>query len=181
MQKIIHLLGNGQSNKYYSPQGGTVYGFNLPSYKHKVDYLCMIDTAAVRSYDKYNKTPTAPVYCTRACRETAEKLNIPGEWQEVIGVLERRMNSAHALVRYLFETNKPQVVHLWGFNSLYSSDLTSQMDQWFPRASRPPLNQQWHPHWLKFFEADKDIEWIIHLPKGEHCLVQAPNLKEFKH
>jgi len=181
MSKKIHLISNGHSNQYYTPQKGVVYGFNMPSYTHKIDYLCMIDTAAVRTYDKYKKTPQGPVYCTRPCRETAEKLNIQGEWIEAIGTLERRMNSAHALVRYLFETDKPNCIHLWGFDSLYSQDLTSQMDTWFPRPARPPLNQQWHPHWQKFFDADPSIEWIIHIPKGENCLVQAPNLKEYKH
>lgn len=179
--KQWHLLGNGQSNRYYTPQQGLRIGFNIPSYSHPVDRIAIIDTAAVRSYHKHQLTPRATVLTTEQCVATANKLNIQGTFENVLKTTQRRTNSAHCVLNYLLSQTTPDQIHLWGFDSMYCEDLTSQMDRYFPRHQRPPLNNAWHPYWLKFFKLHPTIEWVLHLPKGETASVTAQNFATCEH
>lgn len=179
--KHWHLLGNGASNRYYTEQDGFIIGFNIPSYEHELDLIALIDTAAVRSYEKHGLKPRAPVITTKQCVEASKKHNVEGVFVEAFDVVGRRMNSAHCAVKHMLTLETPEQIHLWGFDSMYSEDLTSQMDNYYPRPARPPLNRQWHPHWEELMNSTPQVEWVLHIPKGETASVIAPNLKVIHH
>jgi hypothetical protein len=180
---ISHLLGNGNSNKFYKKTQGTVYACNWPTHDFVYDYLCMIDGLAIKYIHNNHITPKVPILCTQNCKEYAIRKQLDWDVRSVFTTTNRpRFNSGHHAVKYICEQKHPPLgIHLWGMDSMYSKDLSSQMDEHVPRKNRPPLNNQWHPHWIELFTANPNILFTVHIPKGESLSVKAKNLQAETH
>ena len=55
------------------------------------------------------------------------------------------------------------------------------MDAHVPRKNRPPLNRQWHPHWLELINSAPNVLFTVHIPKGNVLSVKANNLQTQYH
>lgn len=113
-----------------------------------------------------NWDPRTPVLCLPATKDYAKKQNRGGDWLAVYEKRERYNAGIYAVEYSIRHSNE---IHLWGFDSMYSNDLTSQMDTLVPRPGRAPLNKWWRPNWRKLFELHPDVKFSIHIPKGERC------------
>jgi len=81
--------------------------------------------------------------------------------------IKSRYSAGHHAVEY--HAPMTDEVHMWSFDSIWTSNYNSQMDNLVPRGKRPDLNQQWIPHWKNIFDANKTTQFIIHTP-GEVVL-----------
>jgi hypothetical protein len=75
-----------------------------------------------------------------------------------------RMNSGLYATEYFAKQHRD--IHIWGMDSLFSDDLTSEMDSKVPRPHRPQLNRWWRPHWNRIFQENPDTRFTIHAPQG---------------
>jgi|TARA_R110000744_G_scaffold177737_3_gene296693 hypothetical protein len=179
---IAHLIGNGNSNRFYSPNAGTVYACNWPTHEFVYDYLCMIDGLAIKWLTENGITPKLPILCTANVKNYKDKKKLDLDTRPVFTTTNRpRFNSGHHAVRYICENKDILGVHLWGIDSLFSEDLTSQMDVNVPRKNRPLLNKQWHPHWGEIVNENPKVLFTVHIPKGEKLSVKAKNMQAEYH
>jgi len=166
------IIGNGASNRAYRRSGYT-YGCNVPQHKFKVNALSIIDNQPITWMKNNNWNPRVPVYCTAAARDYAKKCNRSGDWFAVYEKRERYNAGLYAVEHCVSRATQ---IHLWGFDSLFSTDVTSQMDAIVPRGKRPPLHTRWRPLWQQLFEQNPNVEFVLHIPQGEKSEVQATNL-----
>jgi hypothetical protein len=175
-----HILGNGNSVKYFTDDGCmSIVACNIPQHGHRFTDLSIIDAQPVVAMKNTGWRTNRPIWCSRKTARAAENHGVDGDFRQAYDD-EYRTNSAHWAAR-LFLCYTDEVIHLWGIDSLFSDDLTSQMDSIVPRRQRPDLNKHWHPHWQKIFARRPELKWVIHTPVGVKLRVKAPNVKQKTH
>jgi|TARA_R110000772_G_scaffold154047_2_gene265012 hypothetical protein len=175
---MTNLVGNGSSNRFYD-KGNNDYTIvcNVPQHGIKHQGMSIIDGEVLVWMKKHNYHPTVPVYCTSTIKSIAQGKNIGGDWHPVYERKNRYNAGLHA-AEYL--TRFSETIHLWGFDSLWSTDITSQMDNLIERVRKRPLQDWWRPQWDTMFNS-YDCEFVIHLPTGESCEYQQTNVREQHH
>ena len=173
MKAKIDIIGNGSSNILYKRTGFTVVACNVPQHTYEYDYLSIIDDKPIVWMSQNDYTPLCPVLCLEKNIRTVENKSVKGDWRAVYTYREKWNSGLHAAQH--FAPNFDQV-NLWGFDSLYSEDLSSQMDSVVPRRHRPQLNKWWRPAWTEIIEANPKTEFVIHIPQGEHCAISKENV-----
>lgn len=166
------IIGNGNSNRFYTSNSGNVIACNIPQHSHKYNTLSIIDTQPLVWMKKNHRVPRVPIYCTKEIKEYALKNNISGDWFPVYEKQSRWNSGIHA-ANHCAQHSKE--IHLWGFDSMFSNDLSSQMDNLVPR-NRPPLNKWWHPIWKTVFDAHANVKFVLHCPVGSISPLVAQNL-----
>lgn len=175
--KKIDLIGNGNSNCLFKSHATYVIACNIPQHKFPYNSLSIIDNRPLDWMKQNSWHPRVPVYCTEEVKHRAKKFNIQGDWFTVYKH-RNKWNSGHHAV--LHHGNMASEIHLWGFDSLFSKDLTSQCDVIIPRHARPPLNNHWHPIWLEIFD-QIDCNIVLHIPKGEKCAITHEKIQTHEH
>lgn len=173
----IDLVGNGASNALLREYRHYTIACNVPQHGIKYNALSIIDTRPLNYMKEKAWRPKVPVYCTQQVKDYANKLNIEGDW---FPTYERkhRWNSGHHAVLHHHRIAK--TMHLWGFDSMFSTDLSSQCDSIIPRYTRPPLNNHWHPIWREILDTI-DCKIVLHLPKGASCAIQHEKITPQEH
>jgi len=174
MIKRTDIIGNGRSNELYERQGNNVIACNIPQHGYGYNTLSIIDNQPVTWMKNNRYIPRVPVYCTNQVKERARQLNIGGDWFDVYEHKSRWNSGLHA-ANHAADYSKE--IHLWGFDSMFSDDLTSQMDSLVPRNGRPPLNKHWHPLWQGLFEEHYDTVFVIHAYNECETPLEAQNLR----
>mgnify|MGYP000141471507 CR=1 FL=1 len=163
---VTDVIGNGASNRLYKPTGNYVIACNIPTHGICYNALSIIDNKPI-TWMKNNKwRPKTTVLCLEATRQYARKQNIEGDWMAVYERKDRYNAGLHAVE---YSTRHSKEIHLWGFDSMFSQDLTSQMDTLVPRPGRPKLNKWWRPYWQALFLEHSTTKFVIHIPQGENC------------
>lgn len=174
---MSNLIGNGPSNSLYTSDGSYNIVCNIPQHGIKHQGISIIDGEVLAWMKKHNYHPTVPVYCTQTIKSMAQSKNIGGEWLPVYERKNRYNAGLHA-AEYLTRFSKQ--IHLWGFDSMWSTDITSQMDTLIERARPRPLHEWWRPLWNDIFNKT-ECEFVIHLPNGESCEFTQANVKQQHH
>lgn len=176
----VHILGNGSSVKFYTDTGClNVIACNIPQHGHRYTVLSIIDQQPVVWMSNNNWHPYVPVMCSKKAKRASERYDIKGDWQ-CVHEDRYRSNSAHWAAQYAVKHN-PSTVHLWGMDSMYSDDYSSQMDNIVPRPQRPNLNREWHPYWREIFDANKHITFVIHTPVDAKLQIKSSNIIQKTH
>lgn len=172
---ICDLVGNGPSSGEYVPFGAYTLMCNIPLLTRPWDGTVIVDRRPVTWMKNNSYTPTKPVYTTQTVKDYAKKNNIQGDWF-VIGEHKERISAGVLGAEYLcrFATQ----IHMWGFDSLWSTDVSSKTDAIIPRARRPRLEQWWRPQWQQLFDANPSVEFHIYLPQGASVDVKNANVKQ---
>ena len=173
----IDVLGNGSSNALYTPTNNYVIACNVPQHGYAYNALSIIDTRPLNYMKDKAWRPRVPVYCTKQVKETAVKFNIEGDWFDVYEKRDRWNSGHHAVIKH---HARAKVIHLWGFDSMFSSDLSSQCDTIIPRHTRPPLNKHWHPIWREILDKIS-CQIVLHIPKGAECAISHEKLTIEQH
>ena len=168
----IAIIGNGNSNTLYHGDYDYVVACNIPQHGIKYNALSIIDERPLVYMKNSGGRPRVPVSCTEQIKRYAHKTNIEGDWFDVYERVHR-WNSGHLAAKYY--SQQCRTIHLWGFDSLFSEDVTSQVDSVIPRHSRPKLNKYWHPIWQEIF-ATSNCNFVLHIPKGERSALSYENL-----
>jgi hypothetical protein len=98
--------------------------------------------------------------------------SLPGRYQDVYEK-KHRWNSGHLAIQHMAKTY--QKINMWGMDSMFTDDLTSQMDDRVSRPRRPNLNIQWRPNWTTVFKQAPNTEFVVHIPKGATGIDYAEN------
>lgn len=173
----VAIIGNGNSNGLFHGEYDYVVACNIPQHTIKYNALSIIDERPLTYMKNSSWRPRVPVMCNTQVKRYAHKTNIEGDWFDVYERVHR-WNSGHLAALYYSQQCK--TVHLWGFDSLFSDDLTSQVDSVIPRHGRPKLNKHWHPIWLEVFAKSK-CNFVLHIPKGEQSAVSHEKLTTITH
>jgi len=173
MSKQASVVGNGASWQVFLPQGEFVVACNIPNIE-SYDVLSIIDDKCVLWMDKHKWHTNRTIWCTPNIQKVNQRLNLGLETQELY-TKQSRKNSGHHAVETLAKKGY-DIIHLWGFDSLWSEDLTSAMDYKVPRPTRPDLNRWWRPIWKDIFAKYPQTEFVLHKTKGV-VNIEAENLK----
>ena len=173
MKATIDIIGNGSSNSLYKKRGFVVVACNIPQHTYDYDYLSICDNQPVVWMFKNEYKPSKPILCLPKNKKTAEAKKVIGEWRDVY-VDKSRWNSGLYAAEYFAPTYNE--IHLWGMDSLYCNDYTSQMDSLVERRNRPELNKWWRPGWNGVFDNNMKTQFVIHIPKGECCDFKKENV-----
>jgi len=169
----IDIIGNGSSNNLYRRTGDFVVACNVPQHNYTYDCLSIIDNQPIVWMWKNDWTPSVPVYCLNKNKKQADAKNVKGDWRDVYKDQSRWNSGLHAAEHFAHTYDE---IHLWGMDSFYSNDYTSQMDELIIRRSRPNLNKWWRPAWDQIFDQHKDTSFVIHIPEGECCDFKKENV-----
>jgi hypothetical protein len=157
----VHVIGNGASNSLFDIENEYRCVCNIPQHNIPYNSIAIIDLIVVNWMNDNGWNPSVPVLTTNKVKQHAIKRNRQGHWFDVFEIKSRYSAGHHAVEYHAPMTDE---VHMWGFDSIWTNDYTSQMDNLVPRGKRPNLNQQWIPHWQNIFDANKNTQFIIHTP-----------------
>ncbi len=157
----MNLIGNGKSNYLFDGNSQLTIAFNIPQHTYNYHFLAVIDERPILYMQQHNKWPNTTIYCTDNVQRKLDKVDHTCEsvcaWTRT-----RNWNSGH---HAFTEWSTCVDTHLWGFDSLWSDDVTSQCDAVIPRQNRPKLNQRWYPVWQELFDTT-ETNVYIHMPQG---------------
>ena len=171
-----HFVGNGPSHSLYGDlHYGTVVVGNIPKMPIQYDAMSIIDTKVIL-YLKNNKLDLAgkEIWCTPDIVKQADFHKVPGLWFPHYKP-QYRYNSGHHAIQHL--SKQFEFISLWGMDSMFTNDLTSQMDDRVPRGKRPPLNNEWRPNWRNIFKQYPKVRYTIHAPQGIETVDYGENCK----
>ena len=144
------------------------------------DVISIIDPQPITWIKQQRIKPASPIWCTSNVsllnRVSSLNLNIQHEYRS-----KHRMNSGHQAVKRLCDLGYTDI-HLWGFDSVWSQDLSSTMDDRIPRSHRKPtLKQDWHQHWRELHQTYTDVEFTVHCPAHRTYLNDETRFKWHTH
>jgi len=170
-----HIIGNGASNQLYQPDYGFVVACNLPTHPYGYDAISMIDLKMIDYIHKNKIEITRPVYCTEQVLNFVRQHKIKGDYQ-LKYIQQHRMSSAHQAVQLV--SHRYEEIHLWGIDSMFSSDVTSQMDTMVERKTRAhSLKDDWRKHWQNIFRKYSDRNYVIHATNIQEQVDYGPNTR----
>ena len=155
----VHVIGNGASNRFFNVDGEYRVACNIPQHGISYNALSIIDHQPVQWMKEHGWNPRVPVLCNSKVKAHATKHNREGHWFEVYEP-RHRWNSGHHAVHH--HANSTREIHMWGFDSIWTGNYTSQMDTLVERKSRPNLNTHWIPNWQMIFEEFTGCDFVIH-------------------
>lgn len=179
MPRVVHIIGNGPSAKYYQAQErkGLKLTCNIPPFEVPDAYCTvMVDFKMMKAL-------------------TEKKLTIPGEWMlgyrpkiwmqqnpqfhmmmapKIKGFYLKLpkyaknytdFNCGHMATHYACTTFKPDIVYMWGFDSVFDLNLTSSADKYLssPRDDKHnvKLSDNWRPIWQNMFKEFSDTQFVM--------------------
>lgn len=175
----IHMIGNGASNRFFNEQYGFRIMCNIPKLQKSADVISIIDQKVVlfQKNTNYQFKPSQVIWCTEGISRFARQHKLKGDWQPVFET-KHRYNSGHLAIQHVCVTSPNiKIVHMWGMDSMFTDDLTSQMDDRVQRPQRPPLNNEWRPNWKTVFAQSPLIQFIIHATPHQNPYNYGSNVK----
>jgi len=180
MAKIINIVGNGSSSRLFKHMGLFTVACNIPPKNIQYNTLSIIDNQPILWMKTNSWQPRVPVLCTESVKNMAQSKGRTGDWRAVYEKTSR-WNSGHHAVKYFCETQSVDQIHLWGFDSVYTEDLTSVQDSVIIRHRRPNLNQHWRPIWNTLFDSFPNTEMIFHTNTRINSAYEQANVKFKSH
>ena len=189
------LLGNGASAGLYHEveTNGKIYTCNLPPFAvpeavatFMVDFKMMRAIASgsvvvpgdwiIGARPKYwmNKNPTFYMKYSGQIKEMfIEKPDYAPDYTA--------FNCGHMGAYYLLKRKQAKVIHLFGFDSIFSFDLHSVTD-FYLNSDRSTTNSRrladnWRPIWQKIFEEFSDVQFKVYYYKEVPKISLPSNVK----
>ena len=191
MPRVVHVIGNGDSAHFYNERErkGLKITCNIPPFPvHDAYGTCMVDFKMMRALTK-------------------GELQLPGDWilgmrpkiwmekqpqfhmtmapqiKEFYTKLPKYVpnytdfNCGHMATHYSCSKFTPDIVHMWGFDSIFDLNLKSCTDFYLPSArddsNNVRLSNNWRPVWRNIFNEFKDVSFKLH-HFHDHSKVQLP-------
>ena len=180
MPRVVHIIGNGDNAHFYNDElrKGLKLTCNIPPFPVEDVYgTVMVDFKMMKAL-------------------TQGELTLPGDWilgfrpkiwmekqpawyvkmstqiKEFYLTLPKyagnytNFNCGHMATHYACNKFKPDIVHMWGFDSIFDMNLKSCTDFYLesPRDtnSNVRLNNNWRPIWHGIFNEFKNTEFVMH-------------------
>ena len=201
----IHLLGNGPSldlfNRDEWSDSHTFVGCNFSDTSLRPDYTVIVDVRAIKKFiEPEPYVLTIPAVVSRRAYDYVQKHhgweNVSHSVIEIIDTIDlirdRRisknlaMNSGQHGVVYSIRKHSclgsiHQDVHIWGIDSLWSTDIVSKTDP-IARPNhkgsrvRPRITKRWNSYWKKIFIDHPHHTFTIHAPKEARVVKDIASL-----
>lgn len=194
MPRVLHVIGNGDNAQWYNdePRKGLKLTCNIPPFPVKDAYgTVMVDFKMMRALTKKELTLPGdwilgfrpkiwmeknPQWYVQMSSQVKEfYLNLP---KYVANYTD--FNCGHMATHYGCTKFKPDIVHLWGFDSIFDMNLRSCSDFYLasPRddASNVRLSSNWRPVWENMFNEFKDTEFVLHHVHDKLKIRKGPNV-----
>lgn len=181
--RVLHILGNGPSAKQYTTYNnpGLTIGCNAPPpFVKNLWATCIGDYKMIAAIDKGFLESTdinfimglrPKMYCNE---HTSFYMRMAPRIKEFYTEVPSYTNPhkfsvGHLATHYACTKFEPDIVHMWGFDSMFNTDLRSYTDN-FVKSNRDPENQHrmntnWRSTWQHLFNEFPDIDFIVHYPK----------------
>lgn len=160
MSGTAHVIGNGASNHWVHIPVHFTVSCNIPTHSVPFDVTTIIDSRVVDVMLERKVHFTQTIWCTQVVRDYAHKKQAPGEFLAVLHT-EHRKSSGHHAAHQCALMGYDQV-HLWGMDSMFKLDLSSQMDTIIPRPHRANMTVEWRNHWRKIFDNCVTTKFYVH-------------------
>ena len=180
MPRVVHVIGNGDSAQYYNdkPRKGLKITCNIPPFPVQDAYgTCMVDFKMMRALTLgelqlpgdwilgmrpkiwMEKNPQFHMLMAPQIKEFYTKLpDYAGNYTN--------FNCGHMATHYSCTKFKPDVIHMWGFDSIFDMNLKSCTDFYLPSArddgNNVRLSSNWRPVWENIFKEFKGTEFVLH-------------------
>jgi hypothetical protein len=178
MNRVAHVIGNGDNASLYKPQKGLKITCNLPPFTvDNVYSSCMVDFKMMKAIATGNVV--VPGNWTLGFR--------PKKWCEIHPEFHMKyasqirnfyldkpdfvknytdFNCGHMATHYAANGLQADEVHLYGFDSLFDHNMRSCTDV-FLQSDRGRMNNQrlidnWRPIWQKLFAGFPDVQFVLH-------------------
>lgn len=178
MPRVAHVIGNGDKASLYKPAPGIKITCNLPPFAVEGVYAtCIVDFKMMRAIHEGSVVVPGNWILGFRPKKYLEKfptlrLKYSGQIREIYTELPEYVkgytdfNCGHMAVHYSAFKLKADEVHLYGFDSMFSSNLRSCTD-FYLSADRSEGNNyrllnNWRPIWSKMFEEFSHVNFKIH-------------------
>lgn len=176
----IHILGNGPSLDLFNrddwPDEHEFVGCNFSDIKYRPDYTVIMDAKPIMQFCGGYKLKIPAVISDRCVNYIEKDLRgwekLPADAFVLVDIVPMihdkamfkfPMNSGHHATLYAIERNKDTAskVYLWGFDSLWSNDISSKTDEIVHRTPgprvRPTVADTWRQYWDRIFDSHSHI------------------------
>ena len=160
MSHTAHVIGNGASNRWVHIPVHFTVSCNIPTHPVPFDVTTIIDTRVIDVMLERKVCFTQTIWCTQVVRDYAHKKSVKGDFLALLET-QHRKSSGHHAVDQCARMGYAQV-HLWGMDSMFRSDLSSQMDAIIPRPGRANMTVEWRDHWRRIFDHHTKTEFYVH-------------------
>ena len=179
MPRVVHILGNGDLAPLYQKEErkGMTLTCNLPPFEVKSYATTIVDFKFMRAIDKGEVNPPGEWIC--GVRPKAYCDRFPNFYMRIASRIKEfytkkpkyaanytDLNCGHFAAYWALEKGKADVVHFYGFDSLFDfnlrsySDLVLQSDRGNTNNNR--LIDNWRPIWEGMFKQFPDSEFVFH-------------------
>lgn len=160
MSTTAHVIGNGVSNSIVDIPVHFTVSCNIPTHRVPFDVTTIIDTRVIDVMLERKVHFTQTIWCTQVVRDYARKKSVEGDFLALLET-QHRKSSGHHAADQCARMGYAQV-HLWGMDSMFRSDLSSQMDAIIPRPGRANMTVEWRDHWRKIFDTHIKTKFYVH-------------------
>lgn len=176
----IHLLGNGPSILNFDKSDGIRIGCNFTQPDLNPEWTIIADIKPVKKFYEGYQLKVPAVLSERAYDYITKKtIKLSEDRLQIRRVVpfikypdihERwGMNSAQHAVHYAIEEYSPKEVHLWGCDSLWSTNIESSTDE-IVRKDLDFMNHTqvylaWRDYWNRIFIDNPDVLFVVHGPE----------------
>ena len=192
MPRVVHVIGNGDTAQFYreEPRKGLKLTCNIPPFPVEDAYgTVMVDFKMMRALTKGELTLPGDWILGFRPKIWMEK---QPEWYVKMSTQVKEFyltlpkycpnytdfNCGHMATHYACTKFKPDVVHMWGFDSIFDMNLKSCSDFYLPSPrdenSNVRLNSNWRPVWDGIFKEFKDVKFVLH-HKHDHIKIKKPD------
>jgi len=180
MAKVAHIIGNGDMASMYKPSPGIKLTCNLPPFEVKdVFATCIVDFKMCRAINEGSVNLDAfqwvcgwrpQKYCTEV--NTGFYMKHAHRIRTFYTVLPKyaqnytNFNCGHFATHYAANQLAVDEVHMYGFDSLFDSNMRSYTDMVL-NSDRGDVNnfrlmENWRPIWTQLFNEFKNTKFVLY-------------------
>lgn len=190
MSKVAHIIGNGRSSSLYNPSKGLKITCNLPPFEVSNVYTtCMVDFKMMKAIEEGSVVvPGDWVLGFRPKKWMEMKPNFYMRYAPQIKEFYTHLpkyvkdytsfNCGHMATHYSASRLECDEIHMYGFDSIFSFDITSSSDL-FLTSDREVNNTQrltalWRPIWEGLFKEFSNKQFVLYYHKDKEPLTKVP-------
>jgi hypothetical protein len=179
MSKTVHVIGNGDYAVMYKPAPGLKITCNLPPFEVKNVYgTCMVDFKMMKAVGEGSVNIDMYDWILGARPKKWMELQ-PGFYMQHAQKVKEfyvdlpdyagnytNFNCGHMAVHYAANKHKADIVHMYGFDSLFDFNLRSITDLYLysdrGEMNTARLTNNWRPVWQGIFNEFSNTQFVIH-------------------
>jgi hypothetical protein len=195
MNRVAHIIGNGDNASLYKPQKGLKITCNIPPMAvDNVYSTCMVDFKMMKAVS--SGSVVVPGNWTLGYRPKKFCEMNPEFHMKCAGQIRgfyltkpsyvanyTDFNCGHLATHYAANGLSADEVHLYGFDSLFDHNMRSCTDTYLVsdrgRMNNQRLIDNWRPIWQKLFAEFPDTQFILHHKHNNIKLTLPSNVDIF--